>query len=150
MTMSAHAFLDSNVLIYSAFKGSPHFRAATALRDRALAGVLQLYISPQVLAEFFAVITDPRRVSESHTPHEALAEIEKYCSTQGFVILPQSVAILPKWIELCRHHPVTGQGIFDLQIVATMLVHNIRTIYTFNKADFQKFDEIKVIVPSVE
>jgi len=51
-------------------------------------------------------------------------------------------------IELCRYHPVKAQEIFDVQIAANMLVHGIRTIYTFNRTDFEKFDEITVVVPT--
>lgn len=148
MITSKSAFVDSNVLVYAALKDSEHFRAASVLRQHAQNGEIQLYITPQILAEFFAVITDPRRVSDPRSAQETLDEIEKYCATPSFVLVGTSAESVSQLVTLCRRHPVKAQEIFDLQIVATMLIHGIRTIYTFNKKDFEKFEEIKVIVPA--
>jgi len=52
------------------------------------------------------------------------------------------------WIQLLQHHPVEGAGVFDLQIVATMLASGVQRICTFNTADFEIFGELTVIAPS--
>jgi predicted nucleic acid-binding protein len=39
--------------------------------------------------------------------------------------------------------------VFDLQLVATMLGHGVRRIYTFNAKDFDPFQELDVIVPTL-
>ena len=148
MSIYENGLVDSNVLVYAALKDSEYFRPANALRNQALNGTLQLFITPQILAEFFAVITDPRRVSDPRSIEEALQEIKKYLEAPGFTLLPISADVVLKMTELCRHHPVKAQEIFNVQIAANMLAHGIRTIYTFNKADFEKFDEVNVIVPS--
>jgi predicted nucleic acid-binding protein len=41
-----------------------------------------------------------------------------------------------------------GAGVFDLQIVATMLANDVQRIYTFNPADFQVFAELTVVTPT--
>ena len=148
MSTYESGLVDSNVLVYAALKDSEHFHAANAIRDQALNGTLQFFITPQILAEFFAIITDPRRVSEPRSNEDALKEIEKYLAAPGFALLPISADVVLKMIELCRYHPVKAQEIFDVQIAANMLVHGIRTIYTFNRTDFEKFDEITVVVPT--
>ena len=51
------------------------------------------------------------------------------------------------FIRLLRRRPVTGGDIFDLQILATMNVNGIQSIYTFNAADFVSFPEIAVLTP---
>jgi hypothetical protein len=43
------------------------------------------------------------------------------------------------WIRLLGRHAVEGAGVFDLQIVATMLANGVQRIYTFNPGDFQVF-----------
>lgn len=58
------------------------------------------------------------------------------------------IDIVARWVKLLERHPVTGGGIFDLQIVATMLANSIRRIYTFNVDDFKVFSELVVIEPS--
>lgn len=54
---------------------------------------------------------------------------------------------MPKLLELIAKYPPTRQQIFDLQLIATMLVNNITRIYTFNAKHFQPYEEIEVTVP---
>ena len=46
-----------------------------------------------------------------------------------------------------HQHPVTGGGVFDVQLAATMLGNGVRKIYTLNASDFRPFDEIEVLTP---
>lgn len=50
-------------------------------------------------------------------------------------------------ISLLKKYDIKKQEIFDTQLVATMLSNGVRRIYTFNKEDFKKYKEIKVITP---
>jgi predicted nucleic acid-binding protein len=69
MTISNEpALLATNVLVYAADAGSPFHEAARQLRDRGVHGGIPLGVSPQVLLEFFAVITHPRRVQTPRSP----------------------------------------------------------------------------------
>jgi predicted nucleic acid-binding protein len=45
-------------------------------------------------------------------------------------------------------HAVEGAGVFDLQIVATMLANGVQRIYTFNPGHFQVFAELTVVAPT--
>jgi predicted nucleic acid-binding protein len=49
---------------------------------------------------------------------------------------------------LLGRHAVEGAGVFDLQIVATMLANGVQRIYTFNPGDFQPFAELTVVAPT--
>jgi predicted nucleic acid-binding protein len=49
--------------------------------------------------------------------------------------------------ELIAHHPMAGQRIFDVFLVATMLDHNVRIIYTQNMRDFAIFKDIQAVNP---
>ncbi|MGB9622729.1 MAG: type II toxin-antitoxin system VapC family toxin [Candidatus Bathyarchaeia archaeon] len=79
MTISnVFALLDTNVLVYAADESSPFHQRSKNLRDKGLIGQIPLCVCPQVLMEFFAIITDPRRVENPREPMEAIEEIEKY------------------------------------------------------------------------
>jgi predicted nucleic acid-binding protein len=65
MITSETALLDTNVLVYAADGTSPFHRASKNLRDRGLRGELSLCVFPQILSELFAVITNPKRVSNA-------------------------------------------------------------------------------------
>jgi hypothetical protein len=55
--------------------------------------------------------------------------------------------VLPKLLELIRKYPPTRQQIFDLQLVATMLINNVTLVYTFNRKHFENYQEIRVQTP---
>ena len=110
-----------------------------------------LCIAPQNLAEFYAIVTNARRVPTPRTPAEALAVIEQFLERPGLELLPVPTDIVARWIALVRQHPVVGGDLFDIQLIATMLGNGITRIYTFNRDDFVAFSdsELEVIVPTV-
>ena len=149
MTISSDemAMLDTNILIYAYYEDAPQYPAAFPLLDRAQEAGASLCISPQVLAEFYAVITNPRRVSAPFTSEEALAEIQKLRALPGLTLLPVPLDVVDSWVGLLREHPVTGRHIFDAQLVATMQGNGITKLYTFNRADFERFPGLEVLTP---
>jgi toxin-antitoxin system PIN domain toxin len=149
MTISPEmAMLDTNVLIYAYYEDAPQHLAAFPLLDRAQEAGASLCLSPQVLAEFYAVITNPHRVSTPFSSAEALVEIEKIRALPGLTLLPVPLDVVDRWVALLREHPVTGRHIFDAQLVATMLGNGITRLYTFNRTDFERFPGIEILTPT--
>ena len=66
----------------------------------------------------------------------------------GLKVLPAPAQAVRRLLELLKRSAVTGSDVFDLQIVATMQANDIRCIYTFNAADFQRFPELVIVRPS--
>jgi hypothetical protein len=56
--------------------------------------------------------------------------------------------VVAGWIQLLGRHTVEGAGVFDLQIIATVLANGVQRIYTFKPADFQVFAELSVVAPT--
>lgn len=100
-----------------------------------------------MLNEFFAIITDSRRVHNPRTHKEALLEIEKYLLASNILKIYAGPGIIEQTTALLKQHRVTKQVIFDLQLVATMLLNNVSLLYTYNHEDFSKFKEIKIMTP---
>jgi predicted nucleic acid-binding protein len=123
------------------------YHASRALLAEARDPAVTLYVTPQILCEFYSVITNPRRVAAPSSPAVALQVLSALLALPGISILPTTARAVPALLELMRRHPVTGPEIFDLQIVATMKANNIQRIYTFNTADFEVFPELTVILP---
>ncbi|MFH1648456.1 MAG: hypothetical protein ABIA11_01830 [Patescibacteria group bacterium] len=117
------------------------------LREKGLKGEVPLCICPQVLNEFFAIVTDPRRVSNPRTQKEALLEMEKYFYSKNILKIYPGHEIIERTLDLLKRYEITKQEIFDLQLVATMLSNNIIRLYTYNQDDFSKFKEIEVLSP---
>jgi len=68
------AVIDTNILVYAADELSEFYEASRTLRDSE---DLALAVTPQILMEFYAIITDPRRATSPRSGEEAKAEIEK-------------------------------------------------------------------------
>jgi toxin-antitoxin system PIN domain toxin len=147
--MSAErGLVDTNVLIYAFDPGFEHHEPCRRLFDDAKPGKSELCFVPQVLIEFYAVVTNPRRVHTPRSGDEALGAIRFLLALPGTVLLPNPADLVERWIGLLERHPVTGRRVFDVQLVAAMLGNNIQTLYTFNTSDFEAFDECDAVTPS--
>ena len=139
--------VDTNVLVYSFFRDHPFYPASAHLIDHAQTSAAGLCVVPQVLAEFYAVITNPRRVSAPFTASEALAELANIRTLPGLIQLPVPLDIVDRWSALLKQRPVTGHDFFDAQLVGAMLGNGVKKIYTFNVKDFTPFPELEVLEP---
>ena len=142
------SLLDTNILVYATFNDLPQYSTAKELRDRAALRKLEVYLSPQILAEFYSIVTNAQRVVKPLSPRKAREIIDVYLKT--FPILRIKDTTTQKMVELAQKHKVTGQDIYDVQIVATMLENRVKRIYTVNDKDFRKFKEIEAINPFKE
>ncbi len=147
MPVADLSFVDANVLIYALNEGSEYHRACIDLIERAERGEISLCLAPQTFAECYAVLTDPRRVTDPYEPEEALTELETILAMPGVTLLPVPVDLLARLRELLRRFHIKGGDVFDAQLVATMLGNGIRRIYTYNRSDFEPFEDIEVLIP---
>ena len=115
-----------------------------------MAGQIQVYIAPQVLFEFFAVISNAKRV-ELPLPQDKAAElcldlwecdeIEKIASSE---LVPIEV------FNLVKSKRLSSSSIFDCILAVSAKVNKIDVIYTENVRDFNKYEFIKVQNPFIE
>jgi predicted nucleic acid-binding protein len=136
---------DANVLVYAFDTKAPQHVASRTLLDAGRTGTTTLYVTLQVLCEFYSIVTNARRVLKPRSSADALAAISDML---GFLrVLPGPVTAIDEVMALLRRRPVTGGEIFDLQIVATMKLNAVSRIYTFNTGDFNPFSEIEPLTP---
>lgn len=146
--MTDPALIDTNVLVYSLYEQDERYPASRALLLRASSAGAGLCLTPQIIAEFYAVVTDRRRVTAPKLPAEALEAIAALLALPGLTLLPVPTDVVSRLAELLRCRPVTGADVFDVQLVATMLGNGVRKIYTFNSIDFAPFAGIEVVQPA--
>jgi predicted nucleic acid-binding protein len=137
--------VDANILVYAMHADAPQHAASRALLDAARDSSATLYVTSQILCEFYSIVTNARRVPNPRSPDEALRAISGLLSFLH--VLPIPARTVEGWLGLLRRHPVTGGDVFDLQIVATMQANGIQRIYTFNRDDFEVFPELAVVKP---
>ena len=148
MTSVEPGVLDANVLAYAINADAVQHTAARTLLEAARDPSTSLYVTSQILCEFYSIVTNVRRFPKAVSAAEAVRILSTMLALPGLQILPMPSQVVARWIRLLARHGVEGAGIFDLQIVATMSANGIQRIYTFNPTDFQVFAELTVVTPT--
>jgi len=139
--------VDANILVYAVYRDTPQHAASRAWLELAARGELKVCLTSQVLAEFFAIVTNPTGVSDPRTTDEAVTAIEAVLAIPGATLLAVSPQVPSLWLEMLRHRPVRGGSVFDLQLVATLAANGVERICKFNRADFEGFPGLEIVTP---
>ena len=131
--------------VYALDADAPQHVPSRALLEAARDGSTTLYVTSQILCEFYSIVTNARRVSKPRTPDDASTAISGLLAFLR--VLPIPAHAVEGWLRLLHRHPVTGGDVFDLQIIATMQANGVQRIYTFNTGDFEAFPELSVVTP---
>lgn len=141
--------LDTNILVYALFDGSPHYKAAFAFLSSGLKGEIKLCVAPNIIAEFYSVITNPSRVAEPLPVEEAALRALFLQKSRKIKKLYPSRSTIKRCLQFCQKYKLHGAQIFDAFYAALLKQHNVTTIATFNRKDFAHFSEwLAVKTPS--
>ena len=136
-------FVDTNVLIYHTF-ALFDVNKHKAVKQRFYEfeqSSMDLYISRQVLREFFAISTNAKFFDEPLTTDEACQLLSDF--SQAFGVLDD--AQIPLLNSLLTKYQINKQKVHDTNLVATMIQSGISNLYTFNVKDFKLFTEISLV-----
>lgn len=134
--------VDTNVLVYA------HDGAAPEKRDRAI-GVLRRLeagagrLTPQVLAEYFDVIT--RKFATRVSPALAAERLERLVRT--FPVLDTSAAVS---LTAARGAARYGMHIYDAQIWASALLNDIPVVLSEDFSDGAEIEGVRFVDPFAE
>lgn len=137
-TMAADkVMVDTNVLVHATVSTSPwHHRARTALPDLQATGK-ELWVSRQILREYLPALSRPQTCSQPQVWATLAADVEQL--ERQLLVDGEDEQVTAALLALGQIVPVGGKQVHDANIVATMMVHGITTIVTFNAADFSRF-----------
>jgi predicted nucleic acid-binding protein len=130
-------FIDTNVLVYASRPTAPEHVAARAALARIEATDCAVWITPQILREYLAVVTRPQATAPPLPMATAIADVRRFQSS--FAVADEGPANLERLLELLAAYPGAGKQVHDANLVAAMLVHGIHRPLTFNAVDFQHF-----------
>jgi predicted nucleic acid-binding protein len=138
---------DTNILVHAANQtDEKHIitkRALATLRKRQEV----LCIAPQNLVEYWGVATRP--VERNGLGMDLATVVREFADLrQLFTLLPYTSQVLETWQRIVIAHGVLGKQVHDAHLVAIMQVHSVRSILTFNVADFARFPGITVLTPA--
>jgi predicted nucleic acid-binding protein len=137
--------LDANVLIYAANSDAAHHAPSLAVVRAGLGGRLPAVLVPQVLLEFYAVVTSPRRVENPLSPSEAVGRLEALRA--GMPTLPVPGEALDALAAILAERPGAGPMVFDRFLAAQMRHHGVDRICTYNVSDFNGITGLEAVQP---
>lgn len=144
--MATTYLIDTYILVYAYNKDSElHTKSLSILQD-ALDGKITAYLADKNLYEFYAIITDIKRVEKPVTTEDAIKVIELLMNSK-IEILYTTFKTLTILTEILRKFKIIEQKIFDYVLVALVIENNINTILTRNEKDFENIKEINVLNP---
>ena len=139
--------LDTNILVYAYNQSSPHQKQASEILKKTMHREIQACLTPQVLYEFFSVVTSAKRVEHPISSTEAanicldLWECNEIEKLNPSAIAPFEVF---KYVEELN---LSKAQIFDCVLAVTAKENNIDNISTENIADFKQYKFIKAVNP---
>jgi predicted nucleic acid-binding protein len=142
----ARYLVATNVLIRWVRREAPEYRIVNeSVQRMAQTGGTPCYTS-QILSEFWNVLTRPAdRNGYGLSPIEAnrrAIDVES-----SLHLLPDSLAVHHEWRRLLVDCGISGVQVHDARLVASMLVHGVQRILTFNTRDFARFSGVQAIHP---
>jgi len=142
-----NVLLDTNVLLRMFQVGhAQHLTAMAALAALTARGDAPCLV-PQVLYEFWVVMTRP--LASNGLGLSATAAAAELVRLQGiFPLLPDTPAVFPAWERLVTKHGVLGKPAHDDRLVAAMAVHQVTHLLTFNVADFSRYSGVTALDPA--
>lgn len=140
--------LDTNVLVALAVRSHPHHhRALVAAAEVLSANGGPLVISPEVVAEFLHVVTDPKRMQPALTMTEAQVWLDKWSEAVGLQWCHTDAITDELWLRWLIEFQLGRKRILDTLLAATLHRHGVRRLLTSNPADFRVFGVFELIEP---
>lgn len=137
-------FLDTNiVLCYNTLEMPGHERVRIAV-EKLLRLDYELWISRQVLREFSAVLTRPQTFMNPLTSQEVARRVRILMPI--FKVADETVDITNQLLSLMDTYAMGGKQVHDANIVATMQIYKIPTLFTLNDVDFNRFQSLITIM----
>lgn len=138
--------VDANILVYAHNLDSPFHDGASRLLTRLIqeGGFTATSL---ILFEFFAVITNGRKVEAPLSAETALSVVKDCVESERIDVL-ESVCDRLFWNWLAKYAASTKRyQVYDASIAYAMHINGISTIFTKNVRDFKKFEFLEAVDP---
>jgi toxin-antitoxin system PIN domain toxin len=138
--------LDTNVLLYASNADAPEHGSAVALLERLMAGPELVVLFWPVLHSYLRISTHPSIFTRPLDTATAAANIETLLDRPHVSAVAEGERYWRCFRQVTADVPVRGNGVPDAQLVALMVEHGVRVIWSRDR-DFRKFGGITVRDP---
>ncbi len=132
--------LDTNVIISSKHSRSPEHLGVVNRLIEMVRNRETLVIAPQIIFEFYAIAT--RAVPNfglGLSKQEAAQEVNDILRT--YFLLPEVPEVITEWRNLIRKMEIYGNATHDSRLIAFMMAHQVKRLYTLNPEDYARYSE---------
>jgi predicted nucleic acid-binding protein len=134
MPVAERLLVDTNILLEATDAKRTYHQEALALIESHP----RLVLPAQVIREYLVVTTRPTAANGlGMSLADALANVRQF--RRAIRLLPENKPLLPTLLRLLAAAPCSGTRIHDAHIVASAVVHKIKTIVSLNIDDFALF-----------
>ena len=138
-------FVDTNILAYAYDRSDKRKRAICAKLIRsAFEGESNFFVSNQILAELFVVLT--RKVANPLSSEDAGTIVRAFIDSQKWTKINYDFMTVRRALDDARNMGAYS-SFWDLLIAETMRDSGVKTIYTENLRHFEKIPWVNAVNP---
>ena len=145
--MSNKLLVDTNILIYANLPNeSFHLVAKSKLEE--LSVQYDLVITRQIIREYLRVKSSIMHQNNLYDAKILVADVDFF--TENFLVLDEDKNTTENLLHFIDAYQVKGKQIHDCNIVASMIQHQVFSIYTNNEADFKRYEPVIQIISLID
>ena len=138
--------VDANVLLYASDEASPRHRVALAFLERVAQGPEIVYLFWPTIMAYLRIATHPAVFGRPLSVAEAVGNVEALIGRAHVQSPGEHERFWQRYREVVDDAAPTGNLVPDAHVVALMLEHGVRTIWTHDR-DYRRFAGIEVRDP---
>lgn len=139
--------IDTTILVHLEIEESPEHRRAHDLLRSVLDNTEELALTPQVLAEFLHVVTDPRRFQKPLTMEHALAKTRFWWNAREVRHIYPTAESTATFLDWIMQYQLGRKRLLDTQLAAILYSAGVRRLMTANAHDFKIFGGFEILTP---
>jgi toxin-antitoxin system PIN domain toxin len=138
--------LDVNLLLYASDHSSPFHEGSSAFLSQVVTSREVFCLTWPTVMAYLRIATHPSVFRSPLVPAEAMRNVSVLLASPYCRVLSEEEGFWQVYQRVAAALPVRGNLVGDAHLVALMLQHDVRTLFT-NDADFRKFSGIRVRNP---
>jgi predicted nucleic acid-binding protein len=142
--------VDTNILLrwVKPDEDDRDYAAVKTLIDNLLKQGVELCYTSQNLAEFWNTCTRPAGGARGGYGLDIPeTNLRAGLIENSLCLLKDSFAVHAQWRKIVVDYVVSGVQVHDARLVASMRVHGVKRILTFNQRDFTRYKDIEAVNP---
>lgn len=137
--LSSMALYDAGVFIGALLKGDPRHAEARPLVEAARRGEMAACTTSGILSEVYGALTW-EKAQPSHHPSEAARAVSLLIEAPSAIrVLDAGHDVTLLALKLAAAHNLRARRVHDARHAAAALVAGVRSVYTYDLADWQAF-----------